>query len=102
MLRQTATLRTPVAFVSRGPRMGSLAWCKARGFAFPIVGVTTTLDNSGYVVLPQIEARPTRKDSGLGPLSRSQAGRMVGVMTAGSLRRVAYCRPQCSATALGI
>ena len=59
---------------------------------FLLVGMSTTLAISEVRALPPIEARPTRGGSWLGTLSRSQAKRMVGAMTAGSIQRVAYYR----------
>ena len=38
---------------------------------FLLVGVSTALASSGYMALPQIEVRPTREGSRLGPLSLS-------------------------------
>ena len=60
---------------------------------FLLVGVSTTLAISGYMALPQIEARPTRKGSWLGPLSISQAERMVGAILQSNRNRLPWPPP---------
>ena len=87
---------TPTAVV---PDRGPLP-CVGRGaLVFLLVGVSTTLANSGYMARPQIEARPTCEGSGLGPVPRSQAERMVRAMTAISSGLHTAEQPHCSTTA---